>query len=399
MASDRYDAVVVGGGPAGATAAADLANAGHRVALLDREGRIKPCGGAVPPALLREFDVPTSLLVERVDTARIRSPRGRIVDIPIHGGYVGMVDREVFDEWLRERARSRGAVRERGLFRGVERDADGTLRVHFSRPGESRSAGRGVLRTRCVIGADGAHSRVAQQEIPGAEEGRRTVFAYHEIVRSPVGGAADFAPGRAEVIYDGALSPDFYGWVFPHGETTSVGVGTGQSGCSMRDAVTRLRERSGLDAAEMVRGEGAPIPLRPLRRWDNGRDVLVVGDAAGVVAPSSGEGIYYAMACGRIGAESLGEFLETGRVKALRRARRRFLRAHGQVFMALGVMQRFWYRDDARRERFVAICEDPDVQRLTFDGYMNKKLVRQRPVAHARIFLKNVGHLTGLAPA
>ncbi len=127
--------------------------------------------------------------------------------------------------------------------------------------------------------------------------------------------------------------------------------------------------------------------------------MILAGDAAGVVAPSSGEGIFYAMTGGRLAARSVVELLETGKARALRRARRRFLLAHGQVFFALGVMQRFWYANDDRRERFVAICEDRDVQQLTFDGYMNKKLVRRRPLSHARIFFKNIGHLTGLVPA
>jgi geranylgeranyl reductase len=61
-------------------------------------------------------------------------------------------------------------------------------------------------------------------------------------------------------------------------------------------------------------------------------------------------------------------------------------------------MQRFWYSSDARRERFVAICRDRDVQQLTFEAYMRKRLVRARPIAHLRIFCKNVAHLTGLAP-
>ncbi|MFO0690342.1 MAG: geranylgeranyl diphosphate reductase [Myxococcota bacterium] len=399
-ASGRFDVVVVGGGPAGATAATDLAARGLRVALLDRGGRIKPCGGAVPPALLREFDVPTSLLVDRIDTARIRSPRGQAVDIPIRDGFVGMVDRETFDEWLRDRAERRGATRVQGSFEGLERDGDGDLRVRFARPGDARRGGPSTLRTRLVIGADGATSLVARRAIPGAERAGGRVFAYHEIVRAPDAADPDaFLPGRAEVAYDERLSPDFYGWVFPHGDTISVGVGSAQSGFGMRDAVSLLRQRSGLATCETIRREGAPIPMRARRRWDNGRDVLVVGDAAGVVAPSSGEGIYYAMASARIGAEAAAEALATGRAAALRRARRRFMRAHGPVFLALGVMQRFWYRDDGRRERFVAICRDPDVQRLTFDGYMNKQLVRSQPITHARIFLKNVGHLTGWVPA
>ena len=100
---DLYDVIVVGAGPAGSTAAHDLAKAGRSVLLLDRGGRVKPCGGAVPPQLLRDFDVPESLLVAHIDTARIISPTWRTVDIPVGNGFVGMVDREVFDEWLRVR--------------------------------------------------------------------------------------------------------------------------------------------------------------------------------------------------------------------------------------------------------------------------------------------------------
>ena len=69
-----YDVVVVGGGPAGATAAHELALLGRSVVLLDRAGRTKPCGGAVPPQLLKDFDVPESMLVAHIDTARIISP-------------------------------------------------------------------------------------------------------------------------------------------------------------------------------------------------------------------------------------------------------------------------------------------------------------------------------------
>jgi geranylgeranyl reductase len=59
-------------------------------------------------------------------------------------------------------------------------------------------------------------------------------------------------------------------------------------------------------------------------------------------------------------------------------------------------MQRFWYSSDGRRERFVSICRDPDVQKLTWDAYMNKELVRAKPMAHARIFFKDLAHLLGM---
>jgi geranylgeranyl reductase len=73
------------------------------------------------------------------------------------------------------------------------------------------------------------------------------------------------------------------------------------------------------------------------------------------------------------------------------------MQAHGRVFWILGVMQHFWYRSDRRRERFVGICRDPDVQQLTWQAYMHKKLVRAKPLAHVRIFFKDLAHLVGIA--
>lgn len=390
-----YDAVVVGGGPAGATAAADLARAGRHVLLLDRAGRIKPCGGAIPPRLIRDFAIPDHLLVARATAARMISPSNRVVNMPIEGGFVGMVDRDVFDEWLRVRATQAGAELTSGTFQRIERDADGVAVVCFNEKGAPKDSVQRV-RTRTVIGADGARSQVARQAIRGADR-MPCVFAYHEIIRSPAPGEMDFEASRCDIYYQGKLSPDFYAWIFPHGDTASIGVGSANKGFSLRGAVTALRDISGLAGCETVRTEGAPIPLKPLPRWDNGRDVVLAGDASGVVAPASGEGIYYAMVGGRVAAEAVETFLATGRASSLAMARKTFMRAHGKVFWILGIMQHFWYRSDKRRERFVKMCDDPDVQRLTWQAYMNKELVRANPGAHMRIFFKDMGHLLGVS--
>ena len=165
----------------------------------------------------------------------------------------------------------------------------------------------------------------------------------------------------------------------------------------MKQSVATLRADAGLENVQTIRREGAPIPMKPLSRWDNGRDVVLAGDAAGVVAPASGEGIYYAMVGGQLAAAAGIAFLETGDARCLKFARKLFMKAHGRVFMVLSVMQYFWYSSDKRRERFVTICKDPDVQSLTWQAYMNKELVRAKPGAHVKIFFRDMAHLFGFA--
>lgn len=393
-AGETFDVVVVGGGPAGATAATDLARAGHAVLLLDKPGRIKPCGGAIPPRLIRDFAIPDALLVAKIRSARMVAPSGRTVDMPVGEGFVGMVDREHFDPWLRARAAEAGANLRAAAFERITRPDGGPPLVHFT-TGTGEALARHAVRARLVIGADGACSPVGRAEVPG-HAAMRQVFAYHEILRVPEAeapGAGSVEATRCDVYYQGRHSPDFYSWIFPHGDTLSIGTGSARKGFSLRSSIRSLRVATGLDRAETLRREGAPLPLKPLKRWDNGRDVLLAGDAAGVVAPASGEGIYYAMLGGRLSAEAAAAFLQSGDARALARARKQFMRLHGRVFWVLGMMQWVWYRSDGLRERFVAICRDKDVQQLTWDSYMNKELVRAKPAAHARIFFKDLAHL------
>ncbi len=388
--TDNFDIIVVGGGPSGATAAQLTAKQGAKVLLLDKGGRIKPCGGAVPPRLIRDYQIPAHLIVARIDVARIVSPTGRLAHMPVDGSYVGMVDREEFDEYLRVRAADAGATRATGNYTHSTRDDDGVLRIHY----EMKDGSEASARTKLAIGADGALSKLGRDHIPDAHK-TKLVFAYHEIVERPET-ADTYAPERCDVYYNARYSPDFYAWVFPHGKTASIGTGSAQKGFALREAVATLRRDAGLADSKTIRKEGAPIPLKPLRKWDNGRDVLLAGDAAGVVAPASGEGIYYAMLGGELAADTALAFLKTADAKVLAQARKKFMKAHGMIFRVLGVMQHFWYGSDKRRERFVSMCRDKDVQRLTWAAYTEKRMQRANPMAHVRIFFKDMAHLLGL---
>lgn len=393
-----HDVIVIGGGPSGATAAHDLAKGGHDVVLVDKEGRIKPCGGAIPTKAISEFDIPQSQLVSRANAARIIAPSGKKVEMQIGSiGYVGMVDRDVFDPFLRERAKDAGATYMVGSFKELTQNSDGTVTVEIADKADKSLTHH--LTARMVIGADGANSAIRRATF-GPNKRPPYVFAYHEIVKTPENPDPDkFKGDQCDVIYDGRISPDFYGWVFPHGAHTSVGCGSAVKGHSLKDATRKLREDAGLADCETIREEGAPLPLKPMRRWDNGKNIVLAGDAAGVVAPSSGEGIYYAMLTGRLCADAALKAIETGRAGALKTARKRFMKDHGKVFFVLGMMQYFWYCSDKRREKFVTMCADPDVQRLTWEGYLNKKLVRKDPLAHLKIMVKDTAQLLGLAKA
>ena len=283
--------------------------------------------------------------------------------------------------WLRcgakrRRAESAGAERRTGTFEKLSRDDTGVSVVSYRPKGAAETVFESV-KARCVIGADGANSGVGKQAVPGADK-TPFVFAYHEIIKSPTAAQAAVMPkngsafdgARCDVFYHGTLSPDFYAWIFPHGDTVSVGTGSAHKGFSLRSAVGNLRELSGLAGTETIRREGAPIPLRPAKRWDNGRDVIL--------------------------ADAADQFLVTGDARALATARKRFMKAHGTVFWVLGMMQHFWYKNDKRREKFVHICRDEDVQQLTWQSYMHKELVRTNPVAHVKIFFKDLAHLCGI---
>ncbi len=189
------------------------------------------------------------------------APSGKTVDMPVGEGFVGMVDREHFDPWLRAWAAEAGADLRAAAFERITRPDDGPPLVHFT-TGAGTGLARHAVRARLVVGADGACSPVGRAEVPGHAR-MRQVFAYHEILRVPEAGApgaGSVEATRCDVYYQGRHSPDFYSWIFPHGDTLSIGTGSARKGFSLRSSIRALRVATGLDGAETVRREGAPSP-------------------------------------------------------------------------------------------------------------------------------------------
>jgi len=289
-----YDLIVAGAGPAGSTAARVATEAGARVLLLDRAAfpRDKPCGGGVNvrAAALLPFDL--SPVVERTVTGvrfslRLRGDFTRRYDGPL----TYMTQRSRLDAFLVNRAVAAGAnLHERDALRAIETGPDGvTVRT-------ARSSYRG----RVLIGADGANGVVARAS--GLDGPRDLAVAFEGNVPFPDGLPTRW---RETAALDLGGIPGGYGWLFPKGDHVNVGVGGWlHQGPLLRKHLSRLCREHGIpeDALTEVRGYRLPL-RRPGFTPALGRTALV-GDAAGLIDPVSGDGIYEALLSSQLAVEN-----------------------------------------------------------------------------------------------
>jgi len=333
-----FDAVIVGAGPAGSTAARELARAGARVCLLDRARfpRPKACGGALSPRVLRHLPPGVdSLLRARVRRAVFTFQLGRPFEVisPVPMGY--MVCRDEFDAWLRDRAEEAGAsVREGAAVRSIERS--GTA-FAVRADGEE-------IRASWVIGADGANSLVAAQLLP------RRLPARLVALESEM--PCDGDEMSDTVLVDVGRYPGGYAWAFPKGDRVNVGVMLDYpQGRELRRTVEAFVQGvPGLSPGATVRWQSAPVAAPRLEPVPcAGTGVLLVGDAARLTDPFLGEGIYYAIRSGSLAADALlapGDAAEiAGRYQAaIAEAIWPELRAASRIASVFHRMPCWWHR-------------------------------------------------------
>lgn len=299
---ERFDVVVVGAGPAGSTAAYRLARAGARVALLERATfpRDKPCGGGLTGRALREVPVDVTPVVEHeVDRMELGLRYGRRIVRRSRGRLVAMTQRIRLDAYLAGQAAAAGADLR-----------DGT-KVTAVRDGEVDTA-HGTLSADAVIGADGVNGVTARSL--GLEQRITYGVALEGNVPNAAARAERYA-GTA-VVELGTIAGG-YGWVFPKGDHVNVGVGGWEhEGPHLREHLWRLCDEYGIPRAAVEAVRGYRLPLRrPPSSPARGR-VALVGDAAGLVDPLSGDGMYEAFVSGRLAADAALDLL-AGREQTL----------------------------------------------------------------------------------
>ncbi|KAJ7526571.1 hypothetical protein O6H91_16G012700 [Diphasiastrum complanatum] len=392
---------VVGGGPAGGSAAETLAKGGIETFLFERKlDNAKPCGGAIPLCMVGEFDLPQDIIDRKVTKMKMISPSNVAVDVGRtlnENEYIGMVRREVLDSYMRDRAASFGAQVINGLYLRMEapKDEDSPYVLHYTRyDGKSKVGTPSKLEVDAIVGADGANSRVAKDIDAGDYD---YAIAFQERIKIPDEKMA-YYENLAEMYVGADVSPDFYGWVFPKCDHVAVGTGTviDKPAIKKYQTATRNRAKDKIEGGKIIRVEAHPIPEHPRPRRVKDR-VALVGDAAGYVTKCSGEGIYFAAKSGRMCAEAIVEGSAFGQRMINEADLRTYLRKwdnkYWPTYKVLDILQKLFYRSNPAREAFVEMCADEYVQKMTFDSYLYKTVVPGNPLDDLKLAVNTIGSL------
>jgi geranylgeranyl reductase family protein len=296
----RFDVLVVGAGPAGSATAHRLATAGLRVLVADRARfpRDKPCGGGLTTRAFQRCPVdPMPVVEERVDLVELRFRYRDAVVRKARAPVIWMTQRRRLDAFLLDAAREAGAqVRE-----GAHVAHDGGVTVDGER-----------VAVEVIVGADGANGQTAKALSLGGS------IVHGVALEGNVPYSALPADRyRHRAVVELADIPGGYGWVFPKGDHVNVGVGAwAQEGPHLREHLARVCAAHGLVPEQLENVRGHRLPLRRPGTSVAAERALLVGDAAGLIDPVSGDGMYECFVSADLAAAAIGDLL-AGRCSSL----------------------------------------------------------------------------------
>jgi geranylgeranyl reductase family protein len=292
---ERYDVLVVGAGPAGSATAIHLARGGARVLLVDkaRFPRDKPCGGGLTGRALRAAPCSVDPVVEHVvETFELRLDYRRKFERNCGAPMILMTQRRRLDAYLAEQAAEAGAE-----FRDDTRVDDLVIGLD----GMDARVGGVRVHADTVVGADGANGVVARSA--GLGDGIVRGVALEGNVSWD---ELDSDRYRARAVVELGVVPGGYAWVFPKGDHANLGVGGWHTeGPRLRDHLARLADAHRVPFEKLTEVKGHRLPMRAIGSEPAAGRVLLAGDAAGLVDPLSGDGMYEAFVSGKLAAEAI----------------------------------------------------------------------------------------------
>jgi geranylgeranyl reductase family protein len=292
---ERFDVLVAGAGPAGSATAIHLARAGASVLLVERARfpRDKPCGGGLTGRALRHLPCAVDPVVEHVvDHMVVRVGYGRKLGRRSSEPLIDMTQRRRLDLHLAEQAAAAGAE---------FRDGVAVERVEIDDEGVTAQVDGASVRASFLVGADGANGVVAKAA--GLGGGIVRGVALEGNIPWSVLGRESY--DRTAWVELGVVRGG-YGWVFPKGDHANLGVGGWMTeGPKLRGHLDRLAGEHGVDPTALEGVRGHRLPMRELGAPAARGRVLLVGDAAGLVDPLSGDGIYEAFVSAQLASAAI----------------------------------------------------------------------------------------------
>jgi flavin-dependent dehydrogenase len=377
---ESTELLIVGCGPAGATAAREAARAGIEVLVLEKDsvvGAKRVCAAGLRPGFCEEFNLPREIV--HFDTPRMAlfDVEGREHEIVFGPGHTST--REELDGTMARLAREEGAeIRTQALFRGFERDGD-RIAVEYA---DLRSGERRRIGTRRVFLAQGATAQLNGSELgyPAWRDGLMTTLQYRVYLDRP---AAPIAYRSLEMhYYLGSDGRQVVGWMFPKRDHLAIGLGIigKMDGVKLRaelDALARrIRARLYPECNVLhTKTEGHLLYMANPRPVLGSDGVMVGGTAAGLVDATNGEGIYEAATSGRISAESLAENRAHPARAAQRYAQRVGARFVHRLRRRVRLMRFLEHRPDRFRILFEQLARTPKLPEILYGEVSQRTLM------------------------
>lgn len=358
----KFEVLVVGGGPAGSTAAKFLAQEGIETCLIERNLEFrKPCGGGIPSSGLKDFDILYDIQKElNFNIARkvkIVPPFSPPIEVKLINGEIFIFDRYEFDSFLRKLAQSKGAYLFEGELLNIEEGK--TIKSIFkTKNGETL-----CIESKYLIAADGINSRVCS--LTGI---KKPDFFWTVSFQIHLSNFFDHSINQdtCEFWFGSSHASFFYSWIFPGKDYLSIGTGTKKANM-LRNFIDNFIKRRFSNSIDISK-----IKLRAFKipRWSKRnfyrKNILLCGDALGTVMPVSFEGIYYAMKSGQFAAEAV-------RQRKLSIYEKLWNDRFEKQFLIMKKFQDYMFGNDERIDKWLNIHRNSHIQELAMTLWLRKE--------------------------